>query len=79
MHMEDVVRRLLKLDPGAQMAKMDRKSAYWMVPVHPQDRPLLGVQWEGTVYFNPLADGLARMDCRGTWGGALYHLWYRKS
>ena len=26
--------------------------------MHPQDRPTLGVQWEGTVYFNALADGL---------------------
>ena len=73
MRMEEVVRRLLKLGPGAQMAKMDIKSAYRMVPVHPQDRVLLGVQWEGQVYvdallpfglrsapkiFNALADGL---------------------
>ena len=57
MRMEEVVRRLLKFGPGAQMAKMDKKRAYWMVPVHPQDRPPLGVQWEGTVYFNALADG----------------------
>ena len=73
MRIEEVVRRLLKLGPGAQMAKMDIKSAYRMVPVHPQDRVLLGVQWEGQVYvdaalpfglrsapkvFNALADGL---------------------
>ena len=38
--------------------KQKKKRAYWMVPVHPQDRPPLGVQWEGTVYFNALADGL---------------------
>ena len=38
MSIEEVVRRLLKLGPGAQMAKMDIKSAYRMVPVHPQDR-----------------------------------------
>ena len=23
-----------------------------MVPVHPQDRPLLGVEWEGRVYVD---------------------------
>ena len=50
MHMEEVVRRLLKLGPDRQMAKMDRKSVW--VPVHPQDRPLLGVQWEGKVYVD---------------------------
>ena len=52
---------------------MDTKGAYWMVPVRPQDRSLLGVQWEGQLYvdaalpfglrsapniFNALADGL---------------------
>ena len=70
---EEVVRELLELGPGAQMAKMDIRSAYRMVPVHPQDRFLLGMQWEGQVYvdtalpfglrsapkiFNALADGL---------------------
>ena len=25
---------------------------YWMVPVHPQDRSLLGVQWEGQAYVD---------------------------
>ena len=44
MHMEEVLKSLLELGPGAQMAKMDIKSAYRMVPVHPQDRFLLGVQ-----------------------------------
>ena len=73
IRMEDVVRKLLELGPGAQMAKMDIESAYRMVPVHPQDRYLLGMQWEGQVYvdaalpfglrsapkiFNALADGL---------------------
>ena len=73
MHMEEVLKSLLELGPGAQMAKMDIKSAYRMVPVHPQDRFLLGVQWQGLVYvdaalpfglrsapkiFNALADGL---------------------
>jgi len=70
---EEVVWKLLGLGPGAQMAKIDIRSAYRMVPVHPQDRFLLGMQWEGQVYvdtalpfglrsapkiFNALADGL---------------------
>ena len=33
-------------------AKMDTKGAYWMVPVRPQDRSLLGVQWEGQLYVD---------------------------
>ena len=58
---------------GTEMAKLDIKSAYRMVPVHPDDRPLLGVRWEDEIYvdtalpfglrsapkiFNALADAL---------------------
>ena len=54
------------------MAKFDLKSTYRQVPVHPDDRWLLGVEWEGQVYvdctvpfglrsapmiFNAVADG----------------------
>ena len=71
--MEEVVWKLLELGPEVQMAKMDIERANRMVPVHPQDRYLLGMQWEGQVYvdaalpfglrsapkiFNALADGL---------------------
>ena len=33
----DIVQQLLRLGPGALMAKLDIKSAYRNVPVHPQD------------------------------------------
>ena len=32
---------------GAQMVKFDMESAYHIVPVHPDDRPLLGMPWKG--------------------------------
>ena len=38
IHMEEMVRKLLELGLGVQMAKMDIERAYRMVPVHPQDR-----------------------------------------
>lgn len=34
------------------MAKMDIKQAYTNVPVHPQDRLLLGMCWEGQVFVD---------------------------
>ena len=34
------------------MAKLDLKAAYRNVPVHPEDRPLLGVIWENTIYID---------------------------
>lgn len=59
--------------PGALLAKIDVESAYRLVPVHPLDRPLQAVIWNGALYvdlmlpfglrsapklFNALADGL---------------------
>lgn len=36
---------------GAELGKIDAKSAYRVVPVHPSDRPLLGMRWEGREYI----------------------------
>ena len=53
IHQEAVAGAAQRLGNGALMAKLDIKSAYRLVPVHPHDRYLLGVEWEGA-YF---ADG----------------------
>ena len=50
--MEDIVKKVRRLGRGAILAKVDLKEAYRMVPVHPQDRPLLGMEWEGQVYVD---------------------------
>ena len=50
VRVEDVVRRLLQLGIGARMAKIDVKSAYRIVPVHPDDRHLLGMSWENQIF-----------------------------
>ena len=34
------------------MVKADIKEAYRMVPIHPQDQPLLGIMWEDSVYID---------------------------
>ena len=49
---DDVVQKLAELGPGAMMAKIDVKSAYRIVPVHPDDRHLLGMSWDGSVYID---------------------------
>ena len=71
---DTVADRVLDLGQGALLAKMDVKQAYKMVPVHPQDRPLLGMKWADKVFvdktlpfglrsapliFSALADALA--------------------
>ena len=65
---------IAKLGSGVVLAKLDIQSAYRNVPVHPDDRPLLGMAWEGQVFvdavlpfglrsapkiFNALADALS--------------------
>ena len=42
------------------MVKADVKEAYRMVPVHPGDKPLLGLQWQGDAWLDtvlPLDEG----------------------
>ena len=47
---DTVAKKLASLGPGALMAKVDVESAYRLVPVHPDDRPLLAIQWNGAIY-----------------------------
>ena len=70
-----------RIPQGSFMAKLDLKSAYRMIPVHPNDRHLLGISWRGSVLqdsalpfglrsapiiFSAVADALAwAMLCSG--------------
>ena len=40
------------LGPGALLAKLDVKSAYRLIPVHPADRPLLAFEWKGRAFVD---------------------------
>ena len=40
------------LGHGTCLIKVDLRSAYRIVPVHPHDHQLLGVHWEGQVYVD---------------------------
>ena len=39
----DAARRMVECGRGAWTAKLDLKAPYQMVPVHPEDSPLLGI------------------------------------
>ena len=47
---DHAVEAILKSGKGTLMAKLDIKQAYRNIPVHPTDRPLLGMSWDGKVY-----------------------------
>ena len=50
MSVDEVAARLVRLGRGALMAKFDLKAAYRNVPVHPDDRWLLGMAWQDQLY-----------------------------
>ena len=76
-----IAQKVALLGQGTLLGKMDIKQAYRMVPVHPEDRYLLGMQWQGAVYvdkalpfglrsaplvFTAVADALQwMMECNG--------------
>ena len=49
---DKVVGCILKLGKGSLLAKMDLKQAYQNIPVHLQDRLLLGMEWQGDVFVD---------------------------
>ena len=51
---DDVAEIAARLGQGALLAKVDIESAYRLIPVHPQDRILQAMEWEGNVYVDPM-------------------------
>ena len=43
---DDIAGVILQLGAGALIAKTDVKHAYRQIPVHPEDRPLMGMRWK---------------------------------
>ena len=41
-----------ELGPGTQLAKIDIKGAYRIIPVHLDNRPLSGMLWEEQLYVD---------------------------
>lgn len=49
---DDIATRVLNLGRGALVAKFDLKAAYKHIPVHPEDRWLWGMEWNGGLYLD---------------------------
>ena len=47
-----MVAEVVKRGRGTLLAKMDVKRAYRNIPVHPQDRHLLGMHWKGEIFVD---------------------------
>lgn len=48
----EAISKMVKLGPGALMAKFDIKRAYRLLPVNDQDRKYLGMKWDGKFYVD---------------------------
>lgn len=48
--MQSAIALVRSIGRGAKLAKVDVKAAFRCVPVHPSDRWLLGMQWDGAFY-----------------------------
>ena len=49
---DTAVKLVEQLGRGTLLAKVDIQSAYRMLPIHPDDRWLLGMRWEGSVFVD---------------------------
>ena len=49
---DDVVKCIIQVGQGATLAKVNIKQAYRNIPVHPQDRLLLGMRWKEAVFID---------------------------
>lgn len=49
---DDAIQQVMALGPGTLLAKIDIKSAFRLIPVHPADRHLLAMEWKGYVYID---------------------------
>ena len=49
---DDAAEFVLRSGQGTLLAKLDIKSAYRNIPVHPEDRHLLGMRWQDSVFVD---------------------------
>jgi hypothetical protein len=49
---DNAVQKILHLGKSTLLAKIDIEHAYRNIPIHPDDRHLLGMSWEGSLYID---------------------------
>ena len=49
---DTTIEHILTLGAGTQLAKIDIRNAFRLLPVHPADRHMLGMKWNDQVYID---------------------------
>ena len=57
---DDAIRQIITLGQGTLLAKIDIKSAFRLIPVHPADRHVLAMEWQGAIYSDTCLPFLLR-------------------
>ena len=52
MKVDDVISEIISFGRGTLLAKFDAEFAYRNIPVHPEDRYLLGMKWQGNYFID---------------------------
>lgn len=61
--LDDAIFTIMSLGRGCFLSKIDVEHAFKLIPIHPDDIPLLGFKWKGKYYADKtLAMGL-RTSC----------------
>ena len=61
---DDAVEKIMKLGQDCQLAKVDVEHAYRNIPIHVDDRLLLGMQWKGGIYIDTVLPFGLRISSR---------------
>ena len=61
---DDAIALIKSLGRGCFLAKTDIKSAFRIVPIRPQDCPLLGMTWQGKYYYDRAMPMGCASSCR---------------
>lgn len=60
----DAIRHIRAAGTGCFLSKTDIKNAFRIIPVHPSDYNLLGIQWRGQYYFDKCMPMGCSSSCR---------------
>ena len=61
---DDAIKLIKQCGRGCSLAKTDIKSAFRIIPIHPDDYHLLGMKWKGKFYYDRCMPMGCRSSCR---------------
>ena len=60
---DDAIAHIKEVGATSHLAKNDIKSAFRIVPIHPDDHHLLGMKWQGRYYYDTMLPMGCSISC----------------